>query len=74
VIVVDPVLCDVCAALLDLEPGREGAQLHDSARELALDVVGRSEPMERKAREPVSVAQLRKDRDDARAVARLLAA
>ena len=24
VIVVDPVLCDVCAALLDLEPGREG--------------------------------------------------
>jgi hypothetical protein len=70
----DPMLCDVCAALLALVPGRDGAQRHDSARELALDVVSRSEPVERKAREPVSVAQLSTDRDEARAVARLLAA
>ena len=74
VIVVDPVLCDVCAALLDLEPGRDGAQLHDSARELALDVVGRGDPVDRTAPEPLTIGRLRRDRDEARALARLLAA
>jgi hypothetical protein len=74
VTVKDPTLCDVCAALLDLEPGRDGAQLHDSARELALDAVGRADPVARPEPVPVSDAQLRMDRDEARAVARLLAA
>ena len=74
VIVVDPVLCDVCAALLDLEPGRDGAQLHDSARELALDVVGRGDPAGRTGPEPLTIGRLRMDRDEARALARLLAA
>ena len=74
VIVVDPVLCDVCAALLDLEPGRDGAQLHDSARELALDVVGRGDPVDRTAPEPLTIGRLRRDRDEARALACLLAA
>ena len=74
VTVKDPTLCAVCAALLALVPGRDGAQLHDSARELALDVVGRGEPVGRPEPVALSAAQLRKERDEARAVARLLAA
>ena len=74
VVVADPVLCDVCHGLVGLVPGTAGQRLHDSARELVLDALGQHRPLPDDAEpQPTRTFRLRAERDQARAIARVLA-